>query len=149
MKQRVWFLPTLGLGLFAAILFLINQASRPIEQLARDTFQINTAILLQVPLFIALSLAVMLLCPDILLNIIKKKKKDKINWTLLIVYGWPFVIFNFLLPILLFLWPNQVFASLYFGAFPLFGRCFNIILSMLLGLGILLAFAERNSISGS
>lgn|GEM_PF-6901109 len=147
MKQQTWFLHTLGLGFFAAIIFLVNQVSQPIWKLARDTFQFKTSLLLQMPLFIAISLAIMLLRLDILLNIINKKEKYKFNWHFIIVYGWPFFIFNFLLPILLFIWPYQVIASLYFGAFQLFGRGFNFITSMLLGFGILLAFEERNSIS--
>lgn len=134
-----------GLLLFALVVYGVDVGSNQVGAIFRDTYDFNTAQVLQILLLFALALGTLFLRLDLLYSVLRSNQRFRISWATVAIFGSPFIVFSVMIPLGIWALDSETLAIIQAKFFQAFGRSSGIISSLLLGFGFLIAIEKKNA----
>lgn len=134
MEQRNTILSLLiGLFLFGLVLFVVDELAVTIERFGRHTYDAGLIYLLKIPVYTMIMLGTVLLRLDLIIRFFHTKLN--FHWPTLVIFGWPYLLFVVILPVLIYVFPqSDTLMPVYYYYHELFGRHASVLASVLCGL---------------
>ncbi len=139
MQNRV-LLQLAGVLAFGGILAFTHYAGGWISGYTRDTYNIIGGFVFSIPLHFLLVLGTLLLRLDVLRQAVLLRS---IRISILLIYGWPFAVFVVILPLVSWIFPNELAVWVLMKHYYWFGSFAGQIESMLFGIGVIAALEPR------
>lgn len=145
MEQRnTIILHLMGLLLFGLVLFAVNALAGYIDRSFSHTYDLTLVLLLRIPLYTMLVPGTVLLRLDLLVGLFRGDK-PKFHWPTLATFGWPYLVFVVVLPVLIYKFPQAgILSSVYHHFAWLLGGHAFVLAGVLCGLGLIWSFKERS-----